>query len=572
MNSRSAWFLLSLLLPLGAAPARDSSAAPRQSPPARFARPGPGRVAVASAHRLATEAGLAVMRRGGNAFDAAVAVAATLGLVEPQSSGIGGGFFMLIHRASDGREVMVDAREIAPAAVTEAMYRNADGTLNSHASLEGPTSAGIPGAPAGLVWVNRKYGQLKLAEDLAPALRIAREGFQPDARFLKELAERKALIARYPGSAALLLPDGDVPASGWTLRNPDYAATLERLARKGEAGFYRGPLAEKLVSAMRAAGGNWTRADLAAYRVRERAPIRFDYRGYRIITAPPPSSGGVAMAEIFNILRSYDLSKMPQAAGDHVILEAMRRAFRDHNDYLGDPDFVQMPLAMLLSPYYADGLRASILPDRATPSSLLPTALVRDPGRHTTHFSIVDKAGNMVSCTSTVNDLFGSGFVVPGTGFLMNDEMDDFALVPGQPNVYGLLGSEANAPAPHKRMLSSMTPSFVIGPDRTLVLGSPGGSTIITQVFEGILAFMHGDSAAQIVAKPRYHMQYLPDVVSVEPDTFDPQVTGQLEKMGYTLKLRQPWGFMNAVTWNRKDNRLEAASDPRGTSGLGKVQ
>lgn len=573
MKSRFGWLLLGLLLPLGAAPAHDAAAAHHQpAPSARFVLPAPREDAVASAHRLATEAGLEVMRKGGNAFDAAVAVAATLGLVEPQSSGIGGGFLMLIRRASDGREVMIDAREIAPAAVTEAMYRKADGTLDSRASLDGPTSAGIPGTPAGLVWVNRHYGQLSLAADFAPAIRIARAGFRPDARFLKGLAERKALIASYPGSAALLLPGGEVPEAGWTLRNPDYATTLERMARGGDAGFYRGPLAEKMVSAMRAAGGNWTLADLAAYRVRERAPIAFDYRGYRIVTAPPPSSGGVAMAEIFNILRHYDLSKMPRAERDHFIIEAMRRAFRDHNEYLGDPDFVQMPLAMLLSPYYADGLRASILPDKATPSSLLPAALSRDPGMHTTHFSIVDKAGNMVSCTSTVNYLFGSGFVVPGTGFVMNDEMDDFALVPDQPNVYGLLGSKANAPEPHKRMLSSMTPSFVIGPDRALVIGSPGGSTIITQVFEGIMAFVHGDNAEQIVAKPRYHMQYMPDVVFAEPDTFNSQVAGQLEKMGYTIKVRQPWGFMNAVTWNLKGNRLDAASDPRGTSGLGEVQ
>ena len=541
--------------------------------------PRPGRDAVASAHRLATAAGLEVMRKGGNAFDAAIAVASTLGLVEPQSSGLGGGFFMLIHRARDGREVMIDARETAPAAVTEAMYRKPDGTLDSRASLEGPTSAGIPGEPAGLVWVNRHYGRLSLARDLEPAIRLARQGFQPDARFLGNLTERRALVARFPGSAGLLLPGGRVPEAGWTLRNPDYAATLERLAREGTDGFYRGALARRMVSAMRAAGGDWTLADLQAYRVRERAPVRFHYRGFRLVTAPPPSSGGVALAEMFHMLRRDDLAALPEPERDHLILEAMRRAFRDHNAYLGDPDFVAMPLGRLLSTRYADGLRASFLPDRATPSSALPKAPTRDPGRHTTHFSIIDKAGNLVACTSTVNDLFGSGFVVPGTGFLMNDEMDDFALVPDQPNVYGLLGSQANAPAPGKRMLSSMTPSFVIGKGRALVIGSPGGSTIITQVFGGILAFMQGGSAAQIVATPRFHLQYLPDVVFAEPGALPPQTTAALERMGYTVQIRPPWGkvpqfwgFMNAVVWDLKADTLEAASDPRGTSGSGRVE
>jgi len=306
--------------------------------------------------------------------------------------------------------------------------------------------------------------------------------------------------------------------------------------------------------------------------VKERKPLDIAYRGYRIVTAPPPSSGGVAIAEILNILSDFDLSKLDRAHRVHLVVEAMRRAFRDHNDYLGDPDFVKMPLDMLLSPYYADGLRQSILPDKATPSSMLPSTSSVDPGMHTTHFSIIDKDGNMIAVTSTVNYTMGSTFVAAGTGVLLNDEMDDFALVPGKPNVYGLLGSVANAPKPGKRMLSSMSPSLVIGKNRTAVIGSPGGSTIITQVLEGILAFIDGKSATAITAQKRYHHQFMPDRIDAEPGVFDPATTAALERMGYTLHTRQPWGFMNVVTWDHLTNKLDAASDPRRPSGLGKVE
>lgn len=560
--------LRSLLFALLLAGAGSATAAAPSAPAIK-----PGHAAIASAHRLATEAGLEVLAKGGNAFDAAVAVASTLAVVEPQSSGLGGGFFMLIHRASDGREVMVDAREVAPAAVDAKIYVNADGTPNRDAAINGPTSAGIPGEPAGLAWVAAHYGKLPLKASLAPAIRIARNGYKPDARFLGDLVERRDVVARYPASAALLLTaDQQVPKEGWVFKQPDLARTLERIAAEGADGFYKGDTARELLDSVRAAGGNWTPEDLAGYRVKEREPLRFDYRGWRIVTAPPPSSGGVALAEIFNILHGFDLAAMPAAQRYHTIIEAMRRAFRDHNEYLGDPDFVKMPLDMLLSPYYADGLRASILPDKATPSSMLPPALAHDPGTDTTHFSIVDRDGNMVACTSTVNLLFGSAFVAGRTGVILNDEMDDFALVPGAPNAFGLLGNKANAPAPGKRMLSSMSPTFVFGKDRVGVIGTPGGSTIITQVFEGLLAFMEGKPAAQITAQPRYHHQYLPDQVFVEPRAFDDATAKALQDMGYTFKERHGWGFMNVVTWDLKTNRLDAASDPRGVSGLGKVQ
>ncbi|SFL20372.1 gamma-glutamyltransferase [Rhodanobacter glycinis] len=532
----------------------------------------PGHAAIASANFLATNAGFEVLAKGGNAFDAAIAVASTLSVVEPESSGLGGGFMGTLHIAKSNRNVFLDAREVAPAAVNPKDYVNPDGSPNRDASLKGPLSAGIPGEPAGLVWLAKHYGKLPLKTSLAPAIRIASDGFKPDPRLLSSIKGEQKNLERWPASAAKYLPNGKPPVEGAIWRDPDQAHTLELIAAHGDAGFYHGEVAQKLVDAVRAAGGNWTLADLANYRAKERTPITIDYRGYHIITAPPPSSGGVAMAEIFNILSGYDLDKMDKAHRVHYIVEAMRRAFRDHNDYLGDPDFVKMPLAMLLSPYYADGLRQSILPDKATPSSMLPHGPTHDPGMHTTHFSIIDKDGNMVAITSTVNYILGSTFVAKGTGILLNDEMDDFALVPNKPNVYGLLGSKANAPVGGKRMLSSMSPSIVIGPTRTAVIGSPGGSTIITQVMEAVLHFVDGQSAQQIVADKRFHHQFLPDVVDVEDGTFDPATSAALEKMGYTLKPRESWGFMNVVTWDRKSNTLDAASDPRRPSGLGKVE
>jgi gamma-glutamyltranspeptidase/glutathione hydrolase len=563
--------LLGLFLTSSAAFATDRPA-PHAAPAAAAPAQKPGHAAIASANFLATNAGLEVLAKGGNAFDAAIAVASTLSVVEPESSGLGGGFLAVLRRASDGREVFIDAREIAPAAVDAKAYLNADGSPNRDAALNGPLSAGIPGEPAGLDWLARHYGKLPLSTSLAPAIRTARDGFQPDSRMRNAIAERADDLKRWPASAAKYFVDGKPPAEGRTWRDPDQARTLELLARQGRDGFYKGEVAKKLVAAVRAAGGNWSEADLAGYQVKERAPISVDYHGYRVVTAPPPSSGGVAIAEILNILRGVDLDKLDRAHRAHYVIEAMRRAFRDHNDYLGDPDFVKMPLDMLLSPYYADGLRQSILPDKATPSSMLPSSGGHDPGPHTTHFSIIDKDGNMIAVTSTVNYTLGSTFVAAGTGVLLNDEMDDFALVPNKPNVYGLLGSKANAPEGGKRMLSSMSPSLVIGKDRTAVIGSPGGSTIITQVLEGILAFIDGKDASAIVAQKRFHHQFMPDRVDVEAGVFDPATTRELERMGYTLHPREPWGFMNVVTWDHRDNKLDAASDPRRPSGLGKVQ
>jgi gamma-glutamyltranspeptidase/glutathione hydrolase len=569
--------LLGLVVSSSAAFAADGKpqsvpehAAPKSS--AHVSSEKPGHAAIASANFHATEAGFEVLARGGNAFDAAVAVASALSVVEPESSGTGGGFMGVLHRASDGRNVFVDARETAPAAVDLKDYINADGSPNRDNSLNGPLSAGIPGQPAGLVWIAQHYGKLPLKVSLAPAIKLARDGFKLDSRLAGAIQSRQKDINRWPASVAKFLPGGKAPAEGDLWRDPNQARTLEQLAEHGNEGFYRGETAKAMVDAVKAAGGRWTLKDLESYRVKEREPITIDYRGFKIVTAPPPSSGGVAIAEILNILSGFDLTGLDDAHRTHLVIEAMRRAFRDHNDYLGDPDFVKIPMDMLLSPYYADGLRQTILPDKATPSSMLPSSGGTDPGMHTTHFSIIDADGNMVSITSTVNYTLGSTFVAGDTGVLLNDEMDDFALVANKPNVYGLLGSKANAPEPGKRMLSSMAPSIVIGADRVGVIGSPGGSTIITQVLEGILAFVDGKSATDIAAQKRFHHQFMPDRVDVEEGTFDKKTADALTAMGYDLKTRDSWGFMNVVTWDLKTHKLDAASDPRRPSGLGKVQ
>jgi gamma-glutamyltranspeptidase/glutathione hydrolase len=535
----------------------------------------PAKAAISSAHKLATDAGFEVLAEGGNAFDAAVAVAAALSVLEPQSSGIGGGGLFLLRRASDGKEVMVDARETAPAAVDPKDYVDANGDANRDHSTIGALSAAIPGEPAGLVWIAEHYGKLPLSKSLAPAIRIAKDGYEPDSRFLGELARRKDAIKRFPGSAALYLVNGEVPPEGWVFKTPDLARVLEALAAHGRDSFYRGDFAKKLVDGVRAEGGRWTLDDLASYEVKEREPLSSTYKGYRMVTAPPPSSGGIAIAEILNILSGYDLSKLDHAHQVHLAVEAMRRAYRDRAEYLGDPDFVEMPIRLLMSPDYAAGLRASIHPEKATPSDLLPGYLDTQQGLSTSHFSIIDTDGNLVSATQTVNLIFGSAFVVPGTGFVLNDEMDDFALVAGKPNAYGLVGNDRNAPKPRSRPLSSMSPSFVDGPDRLAVLGTPGGSVIITMTLEGILAFVDGQEPAQFVANRRYHHQYLPDVISAEKNALSGEDIATLKAMGHEITEAPgtwPYGFMNAVSWNKKTGEMRAAADPRGVSGSGQVR
>lgn len=563
LRARTAMVLLALLL----APVMAWSA-PAEDPPARTP---PGTV-IASAHGLSTEAGMEIIRAGGNAFDAAIAVSATLSVVEPISSGIGGGGFFLLHDARTGRDVFVDARETAPQSATPAAYLDAQGELNRDRAVNGPWSAGIPGLPAALVHLAERYGRLPLKTSLAPAVRIAREGFPIYVRLEKGYASRREVMERYRGTRAVFLADGTPPQVGEILRQPDLARTLELLGEKGFDGFYRGDVARRLLASVKEEGGQWRADELAGYRVREREPLRFKYRGWDVTTAPPPSSGGVAMAQILQILEGWDLSKLDPARRTHLVTEAMRRAYRDRTIYLGDPDFVKVPVARLTSPEYAAGQRASIHPDKALPSEYLsgkPAPLEDD---ETTHFSIIDGEGNRVSATQTVNLLYGSGLVAPGTGVLLNNEMDDFALRPGTPNAFGVMGFEANAPKAGKRMLSSMTPSFIESADKVAVIGAPGGSRIITEVLLAILGYDEGLTSQQVAALPRIHHQWMPDAISAEAGALAPETVKALEAMGHKVNAAEsPWGNLQTVAWDRKANTLEGGTDPRNPVGQADV-
>lgn len=525
----------------------------------------PPAAAIASAHPLATTAGFEILAAGGNAFDAAVAVSAALAVVEPYSSGIGGGGFWLLHRASDGFETMLDGRERAPLAATRTMYLDAKGEVIADLSMDGALAAGIPGEPAALAHLAETYGRLPLSRSLAPAIRYAREGYVVD-EYYRRLAEfRLAALNKSPEAARIFLVKGTLPEPGYRILQPDLAITLEALAREGHAGFYQGEVAKRLIKGVRAAGGIWTHQDLSDYRVVERDPIRGDYQGIKITTAAPPSSGGVVLVTMLNILAGYDLAAMNETTRTHVIVEAMRRAYRDRAEYLGDPDFVTMPIARLTHPFYAEGLRAAIRLDRATPSAALPGAQPTVDGPHTTHFSILDSKGNRVAATLSVNYPFGAAMVVPGTGVLLNDEMDDFSAKPGVPNAYGLVGAEANAIAPGKRMLSSMTPTFMETADRVAILGTPGGSRIISMLLLGGLEFAAGKPAQAWVTRPRFHHQYLPDVIQFEPGALDAQLQEDLRALGHQLSEQDSrYGNMQAVLWDKRSGKVEAASDPRG--------
>jgi gamma-glutamyltranspeptidase/glutathione hydrolase len=523
--------------------------------------------AVASAHPLATDAGIEILRAGGNAFDAAVAVSAALAVVEPYSSGIGGGGFWLLHRASDGFETLVDGRETAPHAASAAMYQDSQGHAIADLSRNGAIAGAIPGEPAALAGIAQHYGTLGLARDLAPAIHLARDGFAIDAHFAEFVASEESRLS--PAARAVFMPDGKPPAVGALVRQPDLAQTLQGFADGGMAGFYSGEVAKKLVDGVRANGGIWTLDDLAAYRVVERAPVHFYFRDYRVTTAPPPSAGGIGLAESLQQLEVLGWSGDAGVRSQQQVIEAMRRAYRDRAAYLGDPGFVGIPMHWLLSRTHAIALAQSFVTGHATPSATLPRvdAIQRaaHEGPETSHFSILDADGNRVAATLTVNLRFGSGFMAPGTGIIVNDEMDDFAASVTDSNAFGLIGSRANAIAPGKRPLSSMTPSFVEGPQGVLVIGTPGGSRIITMVLLGILDFVRGATATQIVSAPRYHHQYLPDAVEFEAPAFDAAAQENLRTMGYTLKpVAEPYGNMQVVLWRSTPKTLEAASDPRG--------
>jgi gamma-glutamyltranspeptidase/glutathione hydrolase len=505
-----------------------------------------------------------MLREGGNAFDAAVAVSAVLAVVEPASSGVGGGGFYLLHSAKGNRDVMVDAREAAPLAARADMYVSPDRAPGT-SSTDGPLAAGIPGEPAAWAHLARQYGRLPLSKSLAPAIQIARDGFPLYARLQNAIRVKQARLAASPEAARVFLDNGQVPAVGALIRQPDLATTLELLAQKGVDAFYRGEWADRLVDGIRRDGGIWTREDLARYRVVERKPLTLHYRDATLVTAAPPSSGGVVIGEVLNMLSGYDWSHLDRDTRRHLTLEALRRAFRDRAEYLGDPDFVQMPLQRLLSADYAAGMATSIRLDRATPSDMLRPVAEESEGPHTTHFSVLDAQGNRVAATISVNLFFGATYVVPGTGFLLNDTMDDFSIEAGKPNAFQLVGAAANAVGPAKRALSSMTPTFVESPKGLLIIGSPGGSTIISNVLFGILGWFDGMSAAQIVAMPRVHHQYLPDLVTLEPGALSTDERAALERRGHHVSEgRNTWGNTQVITWDYQTGEVVTASDPRG--------
>jgi len=534
--------------------------------------PTPDNSAIASAHPLATAAGEEILAAGGNAFDAAVAVSATLSVVEPAASGLGGGSFWLLHVAEGGEQVFVDAREVAPMAATRDMYLDDSGRPVKGASYDGPLAAGIPGHPAGLVHVAEKYGDLPLAVSLQPAIRAAEEGFVATPRMLLGLRFRKAAYARSPGFRDVFLPDGGIPEPGDVILQPDLADTLKALAENGVDGFYQGAVAGKLVSGVVAGGGIWSHEDLKNYRVVEREPVVFEYRDTTVVSAPLPSSGGIVLAEIFNILSGYDLAASAASEQKHLTVEAMRRAYRDRADYLGDSDFTDLPIDKLLSDEYADAWRDSISLTKATPSAELPpVSIVPNEGTDTSHFSVIDADGNRVATTQSINSWYGAGYIPEGTGVILNNEMDDFSSKPGTANSFGLVHGSANEIEPGKRMLSSMSPTFLESDRGVAVLGTPGGSRIITQVMIAADVWMQGGSAAEMVAKKRFHQQYLPDVVNYEPGAFSDAEIAELEALGHRLAVsKRPFGNMNVVTWDFKTGKAEAASDPRG-DGEGRV-
>ena len=525
--------------------------------------------AIASAHPLATNAGMAILEQGGNAFDAAVTVSAVLGVVEPYGSGFGGGGFWLLHRQADQKQVMIDGRETAPLAAHRDMYLDDSGNVIPNASINGPLSAGIPGMPAALVHLAENYGLLPLKTTLAPAIEIAEQGFEVESYYQKMAGWRLQALQDSFSASEIFLQDNDVPESGYKIRQPELAATIKLIAEKGFDGFYKGTVAEKLIRGVRDNGGIWSSEDLTDYQVIERQPVVFEYRGKKIISAALPSSGGIVMAQIFNILSNYDLTALNQTQQIHLVIEAMRRAYQQRAKYLGDLDFVDVDVKKLISQVHAYRLAENIQLDKASVSQ---DAEARQKGRDTTHFSIIDKAGNRVAATLSINYPFGSGFVPEGTGVLLNDEMDDFSSSPGVPNVYGLVGSSANAIEPGKRMLSSMSPTFVESDDGVAILGTPGGSRIISMVTLAVLAMDKTTNPKDWVDLPRYHHQNLREHVQYEKGAFTENQITQLTDFGHKLtQLEIPYGNMHAIYLDKKTGQVTAASDSRGI-GLATVK
>lgn len=528
----------------------------------------PKQFAVASAHPLATEAGIETLQQGGNAFDAAITIAAVLGVVEPYSAGLGGGGFWMLHDASSQKTLMVDAREKAPATAHKDLYLNKNGEVDRDKAINSALSAGIPGQAAAFAHIAEHYGKQPLNQSLASAITLAEQGFPANPVYLRLLKYREPVLNRFSESKRIFLQDGKGVEEGDLIIQKDLANTLRSVASKGFDGFYKGPVADQLVKGVAINGGIWSLEDLAQYNIVERQPIQFDYQGATIWSAPPPSSGGVALAQMFGMLSNFNLSLYKPEDKTHLLVEVMRRAYRDRALYLGDPDFVDIPLNKLLDRSYLEDFGSSISLSHATPSSELGLPVQTGAGTHTTHFSVIDKQGNRVSATLSINLPFGSGVTVAGTGVLLNNEMDDFSAKPGSPNAYGLIGSQANAIEAGKRPLSSMTPTFMeYGPtdNRQLaIIGTPGGSRIITMVFLGLLEALDQKGPQAWVDVPRFHHQYVPDVIQHEPDALPDDIAASLKQKGHTLKdVGRHYGDMHAVRWYMKSGSVEAGSDKR---------
>jgi gamma-glutamyltranspeptidase / glutathione hydrolase len=493
---------------------------------------------VVTAHRLASKAGIDVLKSGGNAVDAAVAVGYALAVTFPEAGNLGGGGFMTI-RFHDGRTAFIDFREKAPGAATTNMYLDANGNPVPDRSRRGYLAAGIPGTVAGLELARVRFGSKSRPVLMSSAIRLARDGFvldEGDADFLAQGAEE---FRKDPPTAAIFLNHGQPWKAGDRFVQLDLARSLSLIAAQGPSAFYKGPIAAKMVAASKARGGIFSLKDFADYQARELKPLECDYRGYHIISAPPPSSGGVVLCETLNILEGYPFGKLGfhSAAATHVEVEAFRRAYHDRNLNLGDPSFIKVDTAHFIEKRYAAQLRASIDPDRATPSSSLPAPGIHPEGRSTTHFSIVDKNGNAVSLTYTLNDWFGAHVTPAGTGILLNDEMDDFSAKPGAPNMFGLVEGPNNAVAPGKRPLSSMTPTIVTKDGQlSMVVGTPGGSRIPSAVIETISNMIdYGMTVTEAVDAPRVHHQWLPDEVGYERFGLSEDTIAKLQAMGHKV-------------------------------------
>jgi gamma-glutamyltranspeptidase/glutathione hydrolase len=529
-----------------------------------------------STDSFASAAGLEILRAGGNAVDAAIATAFALAVVNPEAGNIGGGGFMVARLADDTRFAL-DYREEAPRGATADMYVDPDGSVSDR-GIQGHLASGVPGTVAGLAAAHERHGTVEWSRLLEPAVRLARDGFAIAERHHGSISAKTELLGGFPTSAAVFLPGGEVPALGSTFRQPDLARTLQAIADDGPAAFYEGWIADSIAAEMRRGGGLIDRASLAAYEAVWREPVRAEYRGYEVLSMPPASSGGTTMTQILNIVEGYDLDAAGWHTADaiHIAVEAMRRAYADRNYYLGDTDFVDVPLARLTSEVYADSLRASIRMDSASLSkdfNRVPLATVPVESENTTHFSVVDAAGNAVAVTTTLNSGFGSGVVVRGAGFVLNNVMDDFTSKPGVPNIYGLVQGEANAIAPGKRMLSAMTPTIVVNPEgfTELVTGTPGGSTIITTIFQ--IVSNHIDFGLPVqtsVDAPRFHHQHLPDEIRFERGGLPDEVVRELRGRGHSVRERGGIsGNVESIYIAPDGTRIGAADPRRDSKALG---